>query len=581
MAMTDNNVLLERLNAQFPGAIQGVHEFRGETTLTVGADHLLPVCRFLRDEPDAQFNHLVFVTGVDYSALGREPRFVAVYQLYSLPHRRSLRLKVPLAGENPTAPSIVSIWPGADWHEREAYDLMGIRFKGHPNLRRIMLPDEWVGHPLRKDYPLGGEPVAFTPTLDDPALEGLGTQTLDPVSVLPVRPPETQPHTMLINMGPQHPSTHGVLRVVVELEGETMLNAWPDIGHLHSGIEKTAEYKTYAQVLPYTDRMDYVAAMTNNMGYVLAVEKLLGVEIPPRAQILRVILCELQRIAAHLVWVGTHCLDMAGMINALLQYAFAAREDILNIFEMVSGARLTPSYIRIGGVARDVPPGFVPAVRRFLETFPGWLRDIMRMLDRNPIWLSRIQGIGPLTAEQAIGLGVTGPVLRSTGVDYDVRKYAPYSSYDQFDFDIPTGTNGDCYDRYLVRMEEMRQSVRIIQQAIAKLPEGPVQCDDRKIVFPPREELDQSMEALIHHFKLVTDGFYPPEGEVYACVEAPKGEIGYYIVSDGGPKPYRLKIRGPSFSNLQAAGLMAKGHMFSDMVAIIGSIDITLGEVDR
>ena len=576
--MTD---IVEKIKVQFPDAVQSLSEFRGETTLTVGADHLVPLCRFLRDDPDTRFNHLTFVTAVDYSALGRQPRFDAVYELYSLPLRHRLRLKVPLQGDSPTVPSVVEVWPGADWHEREVYDLMGIRFKGHPDLRRIMLPDEWVGHPLRKEYPLGGEPVAFTATLDDPALDGLGAQILDPVSIAPQRPSWARSETMVINMGPQHPSTHGVLRVVVELDGEIMVNARPDIGHLHSGIEKTAEYKTYAQVLPYTDRMDYVAAMTNNLGYAMAVEKLLGVEIPPRAQYLRVIMSELQRISSHLVWVGTHCLDMAGMVNALLQYAYATREDIMNLFEMASGARLTPSYIRIGGVAQDVPDAFVPALKKFLRTFPKWLRDIATMLDKNPIWMSRTEGVGRVTAEQAVGLGVSGPVLRSTGVDYDVRKYAPYSSYDQFEFDVPTGTHGDCYDRYLVRMEEMRQSARIIEQAIAKLPGGLVQCDDRKVVFPPREELDSSMEALIHHFKLVTEGFHPPAGEVYFCVEAPKGEIGYYVVSDGGPKPYRLKVRGPSFSNLQAASLMAEGQIFSDMVAIIGSIDITLGEVDR
>jgi NADH dehydrogenase I D subunit len=576
--MTD---IVEKIKSQLPDAVQAVAEFRGETTLTVKAEHLLPLCRFLRDDPDTLFNHLTFVTAVDYSAMGRQPRFDTVYEVYSLPLRHRLRLKVPLQGDSPSVQSVAELWPGADWHEREVYDLMGIRFKGHPDLRRIMLPDEWVGHPLRKDYPLGGEPVAFTTTVDTPALENLGTPTLEPVSIQPQRPSWARSDTMMLNMGPQHPSTHGVLRMVVELDGEIMVNAQPDIGHLHSGIEKTAEYKTYAQVLPYTDRMDYVSAMTNNLGYAMAVEKLLGVEIPLRAQYLRVIMCELQRISAHLVWVGTHCLDMAGMVNALLQYAYATREDIMNLFEMVSGARLTPSYIRISGVAKDVPDGFVPALKKFMASFPKWHRDIATMLDKNPIWLSRVKDIGVLTAEQAIGYGVTGPVLRATGVDYDVRKYAPYSCYDHFNFDVPTGNSGDCYDRYLVRMEEMRQSLRIIEQAIAKLPDGPVQCDDRKVVFPPREELDTSIEALIHHFKLVTEGFHPPAGEVYACVEAPKGEIGYYIVSDGGPMPYRLKIRGPSFSNLQSSIVMAKGQIFSDMVAIIGSVDITLGEVDR
>ncbi len=579
--MTDNGTLVEKVKNQFPNAVQGVSEFRGDVTLTAGAEHLVPLCRFLRDEPGARFDLLRFVTGVDYSGMNGSPRFAAVYEMYSLAHRQGLRLKVPLNGGAPSVPSVAEVWPGADWHEREAYDLMGIRFASHPDLRRIMLPDDWVGHPLRKDYPLGGEPVAFTPTLDDPALEGLGTQVLDPVSVPPVRPPGARPDTLVLNMGPQHPSTHGVLRVVLELDGETIVSAEPDIGNLHSGIEKIAEYRTYAQVLPYTDRMDYVAAMTNNLGYVIAVEKLLDVEIPLRAQYLRVILCELQRLASHVLWLGTHCLDLAGTINALLQYAFTAREEILNVFEMVSGARMTPSYIRIGGLARDVPDQFGAAVGKLLTSLPRWLHSMEVMLTSNPIWLSRVQGIGCITSEQAVALGVTGPILRSTGVGYDMRKYAPYSSYGDFEFDIPTGTAGDCYDRYVVRVEEMKQSLRIIQQALARLPDGPVVCDDRKIVYPPREELDYSMEALIHHFKLVTEGFLPPVGEVYAAVEAPKGEIGYYVVSDGGPMPYRLKIRGPSFSNLRAASTMAEGHMLSDMVAIIGSIDITLGEVDR
>ncbi len=477
---------------------------------------------------------------------------------------------------------MTSVWPGANWHERETYDLMGLVFEGHPDLRRILMPDDWVGHPLRKDYPLGGEPVAFSLNQDEEGIRDLGRPILNVPTLPSSLPPGMDPEKHLVlNMGPQHPATHGVLRVVMELDGETVVSAYPDIGHLHSGIEKTAEYKTYQQVIPYTDRMDYVAAMTNNLGYILAVEKLLDVEIPPRAQALRVICCELQRIAALLIVIGTSCLDISGTIHALLLYTLREREKVMNLFEMVCGGRLTPTYFCIGGVRWDAPPHFVERVRAFTRKFPERLAEYEAMLMANPIWLSRTKGIGVITAEEAIGLGLTGPCLRATGIPYDVRKYEPYCGYDQYDFETPTATGGDCYDRVRVRIEDMKQSVRIVEQALDKLPGGPIKCDDRKIVLPPREELDISMEALIHQFKLVTEGFSPPPGETYACVEGPKGEIGYYVVSDGSPRPYRLKIRGPSFSNLQALNTMAKGGMFSDMVAIIGAIDITLGEVDR
>ena len=581
--MTEGNISVEKLKARFPEAILGVTDCRGDTTVTMDRARLLDICRFLRDDPELAYDLLLFVTGVDRLGLSLTPRFAVVYNLYSLKHRRRLLLKIPLPGDPPLCPSVTSIWPGANWHERETYDLMGIVFEGHPALCRIMLPDEWVGHPLRKDYPLGGEPVAFSATLDDPALAGLGQQVHSAPTFPPKLPPAwvSSPDTMIVNMGPQHPATHGVLRVVLELDGETIVRCWPDPGHLHSGIEKTLEYKTYMRGLPYTDRMDYAAAMTNNLGFVLAVEKALGVEAPPRAQFLRVILCELQRLASHCLWIGTHCLDLSGTIMSLLQYAFWMRENILDIFEMVSGARMTPSYICVGGLRQDVPAAFAPRVSEFVTDFLKKLREWEIMLTDNPIWISRTKGVGYLSLADAIAWGVTGPCLRGSGLDFDVRKYMPYCGYEQFDFEIPTETAGDCYARYLVRVEEMKQSVRIIRQALDKLPAGPVQVNDRKIALPPRDELTANMEALIHQFKLVTEGFHVPPAEVYAAVEAPKGELGYYLVSAGGPMPYRMKIRGPSFSNIAASSFMAVGEGIADMVAIIGSIDITLGEVDR
>ncbi|MFQ5612211.1 MAG: NADH dehydrogenase (quinone) subunit D [Anaerolineae bacterium] len=386
---------------------------------------------------------------------------------------------------------------------------------------------------------------------------------------------------MVVNLGPQHPATHGVLRLAVELDGERMVRVSPDLGYLHSGFEKTGENKRYEKFIPYCDRMDYLAPMSNNLAYVLTVERLLDVEIPKHAQYVRVILAELQRIASHLAWLGTHCLDVSGTIHALLMYAFLEREKILDIFEMVCGARMTTSYFCVGGLRWPLPGAFKDAVRDFIDNFPKALKDFEGMLSKNPVWLSRLKEVGPLTAEQAISLSVTGPLLRAAGVPFDLRQAQPYSSYEDFDFEIPTATEGDSYARYEVRMAEFRQSLRIIEQALNRLEPGPHKTDDRKVVLPPREELHNSMESLIHHFKLVTEGYKPPKGQVYGMAENPKGILGFGLISDGTAVPHRLRVRGPSFVNLQATDTMARGSLLSDIVTIIGSIDIVLGEVDR
>jgi NADH-quinone oxidoreductase subunit C/D len=575
-----------KLQERFPQSILDVREFRGETSVTVRAADILPICRFLCDDPDLAYDLCIFVSAVDRLDMGLTPRFVAVYELYSLEHHRRLRLKAPLPGEQPAVDSVSSVWRAADWHEREAYDLFGIHFRGHPELRRILMPYDWVGHPLRKDYGLGVEPVQFTVNPDDPGMDTLGQQILDAPSRESDVPPwfSGRADTMILNMGPQHPATHGVLRVVVELDGERIINAAPDIGHLHSGFEKTAEHRTYQQFAAYPSRMDYVAGMSNDLSYILAVEKLVEAQVPPRANVIRVILLELQRLAAHLIWIGTQTLDLSGTIHALLEYAFREREMILDIFEMVCGARITTSYFTTGGLRWDVPPAFPGKVREFVDWFNKRLDEYETMLTNNPIYRSRLEGIAVIGVEDAVALGCTGPLLRGTGIGYDVRKYMPYCGYDEYDFEVPTQTAGDAYARYKVRVAEMRQSLRIIRQGLeklAKLGPGPFRDPNRKLTLPPREELDTSMEALIHHFKLVTEGFKPPVGEVYSSVENPKGELGFYLVSDGSPHPYRCKIRGPSFSNISALRVMAPGSMFSDMVAVIGSIDITLGEVDR
>ncbi len=385
--------------------------------------------------------------------------------------------------------------------------------------------------------------------------------------------------TMLLNMGPQHPSTHGVLRLLLELDGETVVNCIPDIGFLHTGIEKNMEAKTYLKALVMTDRMDYLNTVGNNLAYCLAVEKLVDLDVPPRAQAVRVILTELQRIASHLVWLGTHALDLAAM--SVFLYCFREREIILDILEMCSGQRMMTSYIRPGGLWRDVPNGFEEAVRHFLRIFPRRIDQYESLLTRNPLFVDRTRNIAVISGEEALRCGLTGPSLRGSGVAFDVRKSNPYSGYEQYDFEVPVGSKGDVYDRYLVRMQEMRQSLRIVEQALKHLPDGPVRSDNRKFVPPPRSELAHSMEALIHHFKLWTEGFPAPKGAVFVAVESPRGLLGCYLEGDGGPKPHRVHFRTPSFAHLQALPRLAKGHLVADLVAIIGSLDIVLGDADR
>jgi NADH-quinone oxidoreductase subunit D len=384
---------------------------------------------------------------------------------------------------------------------------------------------------------------------------------------------------MLLSMGPQHPSTHGVLRLLLELDGETVINLAPDIGFLHTGIEKNMEAKTYTKALVMTDRMDYLSPMTNNMCYIMAVEKLLGIEITPRAQMIRLILAELSRISSHLVWLGTHALDLAAM--SVFLYCFREREYILDIYEMVAGQRMMVSYFRPGGLWRDVPEEFEPAVRHFLDFFPAKLADYEALLDQNPIFLARTKGVGVISAENAIAWGLSGPSLRGSGVDWDNRRDQPYGGYEQFEFDVPVEQEGDVYARYRCRMREFRESLRILRQAMDKLPKGPVNIEDHKIVPPPRAELGRSMEAVIHHFKLWTEGFNAPEGYVYQVIESPRGEIGCYLRGDNSPKPARVHFRAPSYVHLAALPQMGKNSFVADLVAVIGSIDIVLGEIDR
>jgi NADH-quinone oxidoreductase subunit D len=389
----------------------------------------------------------------------------------------------------------------------------------------------------------------------------------------------SQDKTMVLNMGPQHPSTHGVLRLLLEVDGETIVRIMPDIGYLHTGIEKTCEAKFYQQVVPMTDRIDYLCPMTNNLAYCLAVEKLLGMEIPPRAQWIRVLLNEMTRINSHLVWLGTHAMDIGAMTVFL--YCFREREDVLRLFEAVSGQRMMTSYFRIGGLALEPPLGWFDRVKKFLARFPGNIDEYENLLTNNPIFVNRLKGVAYLSAEDAISLCATGPTLRASGVDVDLRRDLPYTGYENFKFKVPVSTAGDVYARYLVRVAELRESQKIATQALEGIPEGPVKADAPKVVLPDREKMKTQMEALIYHFKIVTEGFSVPEGEVYMPIESPRGEMGYYVVSDGTAKPYRVHMRAPSFANLQSLRKMCEGRLIADVVAAIGSIDIVLGDCDR
>ena len=387
------------------------------------------------------------------------------------------------------------------------------------------------------------------------------------------------PRVMTLNMGPQHPSTHGVLRLQLMLDGETIVHCRPDIGYLHTGIEKEFEQKTYQQAVTLTDRIDYLAPLSNNLCYCLAVEKLLGLEIPPKAQWTRVLLTELTRLNSHLVWLGTHAIDIGAM--SVFLYCFREREEILRIFEMFSGQRMMTSYFRVGGLALDHPRGWHERVKKFIDVFPSRVDEYEELLTNNPIWIQRTQGVGKISLEDMLDLGVTGPMIRAAGVPWDIRKDQPYTSYEKFDFEVPTRKENDVYARYLVRVEEMRQSARIVKEALEGMPEGRFTADAPGIVLPDREKMKTQMEALIYHFKIVTEGFRVPEGEVYQAIESPRGEVGYYVVSDGTAKPYRVHVRGPSFGNLQAVPQMVQGTLIADVIASIGSMDFVLGDTDR
>jgi len=504
--------------------------------------------------------------------------FTVVYHLFSFRQNDFIRLKVPLQGEYPTLPSITSIFKNANWYEREVYDMFGIRFEGHPHLQRILMPLSWQGHPLRKEHPARATEIGPFQLWDE-------KQDREQ-DLLRFRPEEwgMQRHSedadfMFLNIGPQHPGTHGVLRIILQLDGEDIVDAVPEIGFHHRGAEKMGERQSWHTYIPYTDRIDYLGGVMNNLAYLLAVEQLAGIELPDRAKVIRVMLCELFRIASHLVWFGTFAQDL-GQLSPVF-YMFTDREKVFDIIEAICGGRMHPNWFRIGGVAQDLPKGWDKLVRQFVDFFPGQLRTYKKMVMDNSLFKARTKGIGIYTLDEAIEWGVTGPGLRACGLEWDFRKKRPYSGYEQFDFDIPVAQNGDCFDRSVVRVEEMRQSLRIVEQCLNNMPEGDYKSDHPLTTPPLKKYTMQDIETLITHFLNVSWGPVIPAGEAMSCIEATKGANSYYLVSDGNTAAYRVRIRTPSFPHMQMVPYISKGYTVADLLSILGSVDFVLADIDR
>jgi NADH dehydrogenase I D subunit len=569
--------ILDRLQAQFPQDVTATSLYRGDVSASIAPERILDVARFVRDDPALCFDMPLDVTAVDY--IGQQQRFEVVYHLYSTRHHHRLRLKARVPEDRASLPSVTPVWVGANWLERETYDMYGIRFAGHPDLRRIYLYDEFEGHPLRKDYPKERR----QPLIGPGSRRGLTLGDEHPYST--DLPPPANGQGMLgsdlmrVQMGPSHPATHGTVRIVADLDGETIVNADVQVGFLHRGFEKECESGYYYQVIPYTDRLNYSSAILCNVGYCLAAEKLLGIETTPRCQFLRVLAGELARMADHLLCVGATALELNAFTPFL--YCLQSRELVWDLVDALCGARVTSNYVRIGGVSADLPDGFAEMAREKIPRALKLLEDTEKVLTENPIFRARMEGVGQLPAEELIAYGVTGPLLRAAGVDLDLRRAQPYLVYDQLDFDVPLGTRGDNMDRYLVRLVELRQSARIIDQCLRMLPSGPVDINNPAVRWPGKSKVFGRMEELIDQFKLVTEGIKPPPGEVYVGTESANGEIGFFLVSDGTGKPYKCRARTPSFSNTQPLSRMIQGRLIADLVPTFDMINLIGGECDR
>ena len=580
---------------ELPPALREIEERFGEGTVRpqatrddvptgwIDRDRAPEILRYLKQDALRPYRLLYDLTAIDE----RERRhrdgqpagdFSLVYHLLSFDRDEDLRLKVALSGDFPSAPSVTGLWPAASWYEREAWDMFGVRFDDHPHLRRLLMPETWEGHPLRREHPARATEMGPF-TLPDERQEA-------EERALRFRPEEwgleragEDTEFLFLNVGPQHPGTHGVLRIVLQLDGEVIVDAVPEIGFHHRGAEKMAERQTWHTYIPYTDRVDYLGGVMNNLAYLLTVERLGGIDVPDRARVIRILLCELFRIASHLVWYGTFAQDV-GQLSPVF-YMFSDREEIFDVVSAITGGRMHPSWFRIGGVAQDLPRGWEEPIRRLLERLPKRLDEYDGMVMKNSIFQARTRGVGAYTLEEAIEWGVTGPGLRACGLEWDFRKKRPYTGYDELEFDVPTAAAGDSYARAEVRIEEMRQSLRIVRQCLDGMPPGPIRSDHPLATPPPKERTMKDIETLIHHFLGVTWGPVIPAGEASITIEATKGANSYYAVSDGDVHAYRLRIRAPSFPHLQMLPLVARGMLVPDLLALLGSIDFVLADVDR
>ncbi|WP_221392666.1 NADH-quinone oxidoreductase subunit C/D [Dyadobacter sp. NIV53] len=584
--MNDRSGLAEELISVFgESGLTQQQTVDGITTLWVKSEKLIEILTHLKSKITRPFTFLFDLCAIDErnKAKARSngsvpPDFTIVYHLLSFERNSFIRLKVALKGEFPSIVSICSLWENANWYEREVYDMFGIDFKGHPHLRRILMPLTWNGHPLRKEHPARATEMGPFRLWDEKQDKEQQALQFNPED-WGLKRQSDDADFMFLNLGPQHPGTHGVLRIILQLDGEDIVDAVPDIGFHHRGAEKMGERQSWHTYIPYTDRVDYLGGVMNNLAYLLAVEKLAGITVPKRVEVIRVMLCELFRIASHLVWYGTFAQDL-GQLSPVF-YMFTDREKIFDIIEAICGARMHPNWFRIGGVAQDLPAGWDKLVRNFIDHFPKQLREYHRMVMQNSIFKARTVGIGIYTLEEAIEWGVTGPGLRACGFEWDFRKKQPYSGYENFEFDVPTAQNGDCYDRAVVRVEEMTQSLRIIEQCLENMPEGPYKSDHPLATPPLKKNTMKDIETLITHFLNVSWGPVIPAGEAMSCIEATKGANSYYLTSDGNTSAYRVRIRTPSFPHMQMLPYISKGYTVADLLSILGSIDYVLADIDR